>query len=64
MNYDLTAKCEDGPLGYSTPPLSKRLEDRKERLEAELSKINRAIELMQKTPDLSLLMDTISQLNV
>lgn len=54
--------CCEAP--YSPPPLSKRLADRKAKLEAELVKVDKAITLMMNTPELSELMDTISQLNV
>lgn len=56
-----TADC---PKEYYPPPLSKRLSQRKQELESQLEKINKALDLLEKTPQIAILMDTISQLNV
>jgi len=63
MQGQLTAQC-NSPGSYSPPPLSVRLQERKKQLESELAKVDKAIELLNATPQMSLLMDVISQLNV
>lgn len=63
MNELCATSC-DSPSTYSPPPMSIKLAERKERLEAELMKVNTAIDLMEKSPELSSLLNVISQLHL
>lgn len=48
----------------SSPPLSERLKEKKRRLEQELDQINKVIEKMESNPEVSSILDAVSEMNL
>ena len=57
----VAAQC-DSPSAYRPPSVLERLTDEKQRCESRLAQVNDALALLEKNPDITIVLETLSKI--